>query len=336
VAHCVSQWGESFRPAYLEIRSIVENVAPPLVTAFTATAGAGILEKIDRYIFGPAGSHLVMGNPDRPNIAYAALGCVAMDLAVRDLLLANALPAIVFCSSRIGTERLSHYLRSNLKAAGVPWHREVRFYHAGLDRGEKDDIEKWFMGAKNAVLCATCAYGMGVDKADIRTVIHRDCPPSIEAYLQESGRAGRDGLQAGAFLLWGPASASRFADAGTAESERFRSLLDYARTADRCRRQELLRLLDYPGEATRSEDPCCDVCSGRASGELRERRSITDFFRRNRNRYRTAEAAGIMAAGEGVRWTEDEAKQVIGHFVGAGILVRSGNVFRKGAIRVGR
>ncbi|MCL2609073.1 MAG: DEAD/DEAH box helicase, partial [Treponema sp.] len=123
-AHCVSQWGESFRPAYLEIRSIVENVAPPLVTAFTATAGAGILEKIDRYIFGPAGSHLVMGNPDRPNIAYAALGCVAMDLAVRDLLLANALPAIVFCSSRIGTERLSHYLRSNLKAAGVPWHRE--------------------------------------------------------------------------------------------------------------------------------------------------------------------------------------------------------------------
>ncbi|MCL2270953.1 MAG: RecQ family ATP-dependent DNA helicase, partial [Treponema sp.] len=203
-AHCVSEWGESFRPSYLEIHTIIKKVNAPLITAFTATASAPVLEKIRKYVFGELYAHQIVGNPDRPNIAYFAKGCIVRDMAVRDLLIQNSRPAIVFCSSRPGTENLSRYLRISLGETGFDWHNEIRFYHAGLSREEKADVEKWFMGNSRAVLCATCAYGMGVDKADVRTVIHRDCAPSVEAYLQESGRAGRDGAQSKAFLLWGP------------------------------------------------------------------------------------------------------------------------------------
>ncbi|MCL2127999.1 MAG: RecQ family ATP-dependent DNA helicase, partial [Treponema sp.] len=208
-AHCVSEWGESFRPGYLEINKIIKAVNAPLVTAFTATASAPVLEKIKKYIFGDLEAHRIVGNPDRPNIAYTAKGCIVRDMAVRDLLLQNSRPAIVFCSSRPGTENLARYLRISLgemaspAGAGIDWNNEIRFYHAGLSREEKAGVEKWFMGNSRAVLCATCAYGMGVDKADVRTVIHRDCAPSVEAYLQEAGRAGRDGAQSKAILLWG-------------------------------------------------------------------------------------------------------------------------------------
>ena len=188
-AHCVSEWGESFRPSYLEIGSIINYLNPPLVTAFTATASAPVLEKIKRYVFNNSDVLKIIGNPDRPNISYTAKGCINRDLAVRDLLITNSRPAIVFCTSRPGTEKLAHYLRCELNEMGYSWYREIRFYHAGLSREEKAAAEKWLLHNTEAVLCSTCAFGMGVDKADIRTVIHRDCAPSAEAYLQESGRA---------------------------------------------------------------------------------------------------------------------------------------------------
>jgi len=186
-AHCVSEWGESFRPSYLRIDEIRRAARAPLTTAFTATASAPVLEKIERYVFGAEAARRIVGNPDRPNIDYAAVGTLLRDRTVADILSRAELPAVVFCSSRAGTERLSRSLRAELPDA------EIRFYHAGLDREEKDAVERWFFGARRAALVATCAYGMGVDKPDVRTVVHRDCPPSAEAYLQESGRAGRDG-----------------------------------------------------------------------------------------------------------------------------------------------
>ena len=209
-AHCVSEWGESFRPAYLRIDEIITalcgNGPEPLITAFTATAGAPVLEKIELYIFGSRGARRIIGNPDRSNISYAAQGCILRDLAVRDLILKHERPVIVFCSSRRGTEKLARRLRNDLGKTGTGEfsEAEIRFYHAGLSREEKTGVEQWFFGNPQGVLISTCAYGMGVDKPDIRTVIHRDCPPSVEAYLQESGRAGRDGLSSRAILLWGP------------------------------------------------------------------------------------------------------------------------------------
>jgi len=339
-AHCVSEWGESFRPAYLEIGNIIKNIGAPLVTAFTATAGTPVLEKINKYIFDVEDTHgeahLVMGNPDRANISYFAKGCVVRDIAVRDFLLRNERPAIVFCSSRRGTERLAAYLRTGLREMGADWHGEIRFYHAGLSRDEKDDVEKWFMGSKQAVLCATCAYGMGVDKADIRTVIHRDCAPSVEAYLQESGRAGRDGKQSKAFLLWGPEDTASLRRAKTdADKARLSRLLDYARDATRCRRQALLKMLNYDANSESPETQCCDVCEKQASPDLREETSVLDFFRRNKRCYTINEATRVLAQAENFFWSEGEAKQVINHLIYSGGLARSKNVFWKGTVSVG-
>jgi len=242
-------------------------------------------------------------------------------LAVRDLLIKNARPAIVFCSSRHGTERLARYLRNEFAEMGFVWHRQVRFYHAGLSREEKSETEKWFINNPDAVLCATCAYGMGVDKADIRTVIHRDCAPSVEAYLQESGRAGRDGEQSNAILLWGPEDESALARAKTvADKSRLLALLRYARDTEKCRRHSLLALLDYDAKGEVPENHCCDICEKEASASLREETSVMDFFRKNKRRFTQETAASILAESKTIRWSTQDASQVIGYLLKSGRL----------------
>jgi len=216
----------------------------------------------------------------------------------------------------------------------MDWHNEIRFYHAGLSREEKSNVEKWFMGNSRAVLCATCAYGMGVDKADIRTVIHRDCAPSVEAYLQESGRAGRDGSQSKAILLWGPDDKTSLRRAKTdADSARLSGLLDYARDTTQCRRQALLRMLNYDNGGESPETQCCDVCEHEASAALREESSVLNFFRRNKRCYSLNAAANIMAQSESHYWSEGDAKQVINHLLCAGKLKELKNPLWVGKIR---
>jgi ATP-dependent DNA helicase RecQ len=321
-AHCVSEWGESFRPSYLEIGSIISDLNPPLVTAFTATASSPVLEKIRKYIFGDTGDSSVskplqiVGNPDRPNISYSAKGCINRNLAVRDLIINNSRPAIVFCSSRPGTEKLARYLRNEFAEMGYAWHEEVRFYHAGLSREEKTVTEKWFINNPEAVLCATCAYGMGVDKADVRTVIHRDCAPSIEAYLQESGRAGRDGEQSMAILLFGPEDEAALARAKTeADKARVSALLRYARDTEHCRRHAILEMLNYDARGEVPEKHCCDVCEKNADANIREEMTVINFFKRNKRRFTKDTAASVLASCETIRWSEDEASAVINYLL---------------------
>jgi len=312
-AHCVSEWGESFRPAYLEINSIISLLNPPLVTAFTATASSPVLEKIRKYIFGNLDANQIVGNPDRPNISYSAKGCVNRDLAVRDLIIANKRPAIVFCSSRLGTEKLARYLRNEFKEMCYDWYTEIRFYHAGLSREEKTQTEQWLLKNTRAVLVSTCAFGMGVDKADVRTVIHRDCPPSVEAYLQESGRAGRDGEQSTAILLWGPDDDAALERSQT--KDRISVLLNYARDTSKCRRHALLSLLNYDSGGEVPEKICCDVCEENANINLREEPSILEFFKKNKRAYTINEAASALTAGDSIRWTQEEASRAIGHLI---------------------
>jgi ATP-dependent DNA helicase RecQ len=331
-AHCVSEWGETFRPSYLRIGEIIRaagsadaagNSALPLVTAFTATASKPTLDNIRKYIFNDEAAHRIIGNPDRSNISYTARGCMVRDLAVRDLLVENERPAIVFCSSRNGTEKLARYLQNELLEMGCSWAREIRFYHAGLSREEKTEVEQWFFKNPDAVLLATCAYGMGVDKADIRTVIHRDCAPSVEAYLQESGRAGRDGRPSKAILLWGPDDTLAMRRAKRdADKLRLESLLAYGRNTTDCRREALLALLNYKGSSDKPESNCCDVCDGTAQAELREEESIMDFFYKNRRTYTLEEAVQALAGMESLRWTEEDAKKTVLRLLVSGRLKR--------------
>jgi ATP-dependent DNA helicase RecQ len=321
-AHCVSEWGESFRPSYLRIAEVIQALkcaagarnGLPLVTAFTATASAPVLEKIDRYVFGGAArAHRIIGNPDRSNIMYAAQSCVLRDMAVRDLVRENKRPAIVFCSSRSGVEELARFLRNELKD------NEIKFYHAGLSREEKTAVEKWYLPNPKGVLVATCAFGMGVDKADIRTVIHREIPPSTEAYLQESGRAGRDGLPSKAILLWGPGDENRVRRAKTeAGKQRMLDLIDYAQSADSrhdanrslCRREHLLNLMNYKGELSVPETDCCDICAKTATNALREQ-AVLDFFKKFPRAYTLPEAARILRELRVYEWTEDDIKEAV-------------------------
>jgi len=334
-AHCVSEWGESFRPSYLEIGKIIETASAPLVTAFTATAGSAVLEKIEKYIFGNSGANIIVGNPDRKNISYAAAGCILKNLAVRDLILKNQRPAIVFCSSRPGTESLAAYLRSEAAERNLPWKKEIRFYHAGLSRAEKKETEDWFLHNSEAVLTATCAYGLGIDKPDIRTVIHRDCPPSVEAYLQESGRAGRDGNPSAAFFLWGPEDEMSLKRAKTSSAQkRITKLMAYARDIDRCRREALLDLLNYEGEKDSPGLPCCDVCEKKAKDTLREEYSLENFFRRNKHSYTAKEAAYVLKRAENISWSEEEAAEAINYLVKTGKLKKSRNPLWKNKISV--
>jgi len=322
-AHCVSEWGESFRPSYLEIGSIIKDLNPQLVTAFTATASTPVLEKIQKYIFGDLQALQIVGNPDRPNISYSAKGCINRDLAVRDLLINNDRPAIVFCSSRPGTEKLARYLQNEIEEMGYDWYKEIRFYHAGLNREEKAEIEKWLLHNTEAVLCSTCAFGMGVDKADVRTVIHRDCAPSVEAYLQESGRAGRDGKQSKAILLYGPddeKALDRCKTDNPSARNRLSSVLNYARDNKNCRRHSLLALLNYDSGKEVPENLCCDVCcpddnNSKLNDSLREESSILYFFNKNKRRFTQPQAASVLAASKTIRWSEEEASRVISFLI---------------------
>lgn len=333
-SHCVSEWGESFRPSYLEIGKIIDAAAAPIITAFTATASAPVLEKIEKYIFGNSagqGAHRIIGNPDRANISYAAKGALLRDLAVRDLLTRYERPAIVFCSSRPGTEKLARYLRSSLEE------KEIRFYHAGLSREEKSNVEKWFFSSDRGVLVATCAYGMGVDKANVRTVVHRDFPPSVEAYLQESGRAGRDGNFSRAFLLWGPDDESAFKRAKTDyDKKRLADLFAYARDTEHCRRENLLALLNYEGGGEKPETECCDVCAEKAQSLCREERALTEFFRKNRLAFTESEAAQILADAPNLDWSSADAKHAIAAMLSLGKLKKSRSFLWKNKIKAVR
>ena len=162
--HTVSEWGDTFRPAYLRLREIIQETGVPMVSAYTATASPRILERLKEIIFSGLEPALVSANPDRPNITYRVIPVLSKTRALAGLLgkgpAALERPALVFCRSRAGAELTARELRKALGSRGV------FFYHAGLSREEKQSIEAWFFSSRSGILAATCAYGMGVDKPD--------------------------------------------------------------------------------------------------------------------------------------------------------------------------
>ena len=248
-AHCVSEWGDSFRPAYLELGRILKELAVPVVTAFTATASPEVLSRVAEVLF-EGSAHIVRSESDRPNIHYYVRSAPAKKTAALILAATEQRPMIIFCGSRSGAEDMARELNA---AYGE---KTSRFYHAGLSRSEKTSIEQWFFKRKDVVLCATCAYGMGVDKKDIHTVVHLDPPETAEAYIQEAGRGGRDGSIANAILLWNHADTEKFSQ--FPRDSRKAAMLRFSETEE-CRRQVLLDALG----AEQAVCSGCDLCDSR-------------------------------------------------------------------------
>lgn len=282
-AHCVSEWGDTFRPAYLDLVRVIDRVKPLAVTAFTATASPAVLERTAEVLFAGR-AHIVRGEADRPNIAYSVNLCHAKEAALVREVAKRKRPIVIFCATRGGTERMAILLRETFRD------EEIKFYHAGLSREEKSEVETWFHGHESAILTATCAWGLGIDKKNVRTVIHRDVPPSSEAYAQESGRAGRDGQSAEAVLLWSPRDASRIGALPDLARMRAATLARFA-DGTRCRREVLLEALGDPragdGAAEGERIACsgCDVCDGTAALKARDGALVLSYIRRNRRCY---------------------------------------------------
>ena len=256
-AHCVSQWGHDFRPDYLRIGTLRRELDVPLA-AFTATADAETREEIVTRLFGGDRPETFLRGFDRPNIHLAFRPKDGPRRQILDFAAARpGRSGIVYCGTRAKTEAIAGALRDSGHAA--------RAYHGGMDAEARRDVEAAFQTEDGLIVVATVAFGMGIDKPDIRWVAHADLPKSIEAYYQEIGRAGRDGAPAETMTLFG-ADDIRLRrsqiDEGAAPAERKRAdhgrlnaLLGLAE-ALRCRRVELLR---YFGEAA---EPCgnCDLC----------------------------------------------------------------------------
>ncbi|MCX7787505.1 MAG: RecQ family ATP-dependent DNA helicase [Spirochaetes bacterium] len=276
-AHCIAQWGETFRPSYLNLGKIRTTLKPKVTTAFTATASPVVLEKIREHLFNRTLPHEISANPDRPNIEYSVIETLSKQRTLRTLLAPIGKeqvqrPALIFCRSRKRAEQLALSLRRSL------WEKDIFFYHAGLSHEEKKRIENWFFHSTTGILTATTAYGMGVDKSNIRTVIHDQAPETLEAYLQESGRGGRDTKPCQAILL-------------VSEEDRWK-LSPFFRgyvTERGCRRTYLYRGLGM------ELDGCsgCDTCN-QIVHRIEGYDTFVSFFRRNSRRYTEEEVIHLL------------------------------------------
>jgi ATP-dependent DNA helicase RecQ len=256
-AHCVSMWGHDFRPEYTQLRTFRNSLPSVPFMALTATADKSARKDIEEQL-GLTNSKLFISSFDRKNLSIAVRGQVEKKKKLQEIV--NFIErrknesGIIYCLSRKNTEEVANHL----KAAG----HSVAFYHAGMHHEEREKTQTDFINDDTKIIVATIAFGMGIDKSNVRFVIHYNLPKNLEGYYQEIGRAGRDGLAAETVLYYNMRDFvlySQFADdsANTEmQKEKLNRMLQFAE-AKSCRRKILL---SYFGEHLNENCNNCDVC----------------------------------------------------------------------------
>jgi ATP-dependent DNA helicase RecQ len=305
-AHCISQWGHDFRPEYAALGAVQAQLRGVQTVAFTATADAATRTDIVGKLFARPPALFVHGF-DRPNLRLAMRAKAGGRTQIADFIKARrGLSGIIYCASRRKTEELAEFLRGN----GV----NALPYHAGMESAARSRNQDVFLQEDGVVVVATVAFGMGIDKPDVRYVLHADMPANIESYYQEIGRAGRDGMPADTLTLYGMGDIrlrrlqiddnEATAEQKRVDRQRLNALVALCESP-RCRRQTLLA---YFGETA---EPCgnCDVCCEGAEvidGTIAAQKALSAMVRTG-ERFGTEHLANILL-GE-----NSEAVEKFGH-----------------------
>ncbi len=304
-AHCISQWGHDFRPSYIHIGSWISSLPErPILAAFTATATERVRQDIITGL-GLNNPQMFVNSFDRPNLRFTVEKSGDRSRYIRQYLKDHAGQAgIIYAATRKEVDKL--YEQLNKKGF------EVGRYHAGMNNSERSQAQDDFIYDHCQVIVATNAFGLGIDKSNVRFVIHHNMPRHLEAYYQEAGRAGRDGEPSDCILLYhaGDIQVQKYLIEQTdlnperkaAEYEKLNSMINYCHTSG-CLR---LYILDYFGESVLTDG--CDNCSNCIEGELQdvtiEAQKVFSCIYRMQQQYGSSLVASVLAGSRQKRVTQ--------------------------------